>query len=186
MTAADLDALERLLAEATPGRWRVDGSFDICRDPNGAPDDNGDIVCRGYDHADARLIVAMHSALPELIAAARERDGLRAHYDTAGPEHNLLALLDLYEKQRASATAERDALRAEIKRLRAVVEAATTLHRRDEWHEDDGNVIWWTLPIEEPPYVGTLLDEDIPDYVTHWTRLVVPAHAALDAAKECE
>jgi hypothetical protein len=124
MTAADLDALERLLAEATPGRWRVDGSFDICRDPNGAPDDNGDIVCRGYDHADARLIVAMHSALPELIAAARERDGLRAHYDTAGPEHNLLALLDLYEERRASATAERDALRAEVERMRAVVEAA--------------------------------------------------------------
>lgn len=70
----DLAHLERLLAEATPGRWRVDGSFDIYRDPNGAPDDNGDIVCRGYDHADARLIVAMHSALLELIAAARERD----------------------------------------------------------------------------------------------------------------
>lgn len=29
--------------------------------------------------------------------------------------------------------------------------------------------------MSEPPYVGTLLDDDIPDYVTHWTRLVVPA-----------
>ena len=27
-----------------------------------------------------------------------------------------------------------------------------------EWHEDLGPVLWWTFPIEEPPYVGTPLD----------------------------
>ena len=121
----DLDALERLLAEATPGRWRVDGSFDIYRDPNGAPDDNGDIVCRGYDHADARLIVAMHSALPELIAAARERDGLRAEQ---GELLDLVAdrTIDLAGAKTAARfiAVERDALRAEVERMRAVVEAA--------------------------------------------------------------
>lgn len=26
------------------------------------------------------------------------------------------------------------------------------------WHEDRGNVLWWRMPISEPPYVGTPLD----------------------------
>lgn len=39
----------------------------------------------------------------------------------------------------------------------------------DEWHEDDGDVLWWKFPIEEPPYVGTPNDEDWPGYHTHWT-----------------
>lgn len=28
----------------------------------------------------------------------------------------------------------------------------------DEWHEDDGPVLWWEFPVNEPPYVGTPLD----------------------------
>lgn len=27
-----------------------------------------------------------------------------------------------------------------------------------DWHEDHGNVLWWRMPINEPPYVGTPLD----------------------------
>lgn len=41
---------------------------------------------------------------------------------------------------------------------------------RDDWHEDDGPVLWWKLPVSEPPYAGTPLDDDFPEYVTHWTR----------------
>ena len=26
------------------------------------------------------------------------------------------------------------------------------------WSEDIGNVLWWRIPISEPPYVGTPLD----------------------------
>ncbi len=44
----------------------------------------------------------------------------------------------------------------------------------DEWHEDYGDVLWWTFPIEEPPYCGSPLDSDWPDYHTHWTPIVVP------------
>lgn len=29
-----------------------------------------------------------------------------------------------------------------------------TLRPLDEWHEDYGTVLWWHLPIQEPPYVG--------------------------------
>jgi hypothetical protein len=47
----------------------------------------------------------------------------------------------------------------------------------DEWHEDDGPVLWWRLPVKEPPYAGTPLDDDWPVCATHWTRLHVPAEA---------
>src|SRR5690625_4173312 len=30
----------------------------------------------------------------------------------------------------------------------------------EDWHEDDGFVLWWRLPIEEPPYVGNPLCDD--------------------------
>lgn len=44
----------------------------------------------------------------------------------------------------------------------------------DEWHEDKGNVLWWRLPIEEPPYCGTPNDSNWPGYHTYWTPLVMP------------
>lgn len=31
-------------------------------------------------------------------------------------------------------------------------------HHYSKWSEDDGNVLWWRLPVSEPPYVGTPLD----------------------------
>jgi hypothetical protein len=48
----------------------------------------------------------------------------------------------------------------------------------DEWHDDIGNVLWWKFPMEEPPYWGTPIDADWPDYHTHWTPLVIPAAPA--------
>jgi hypothetical protein len=47
----------------------------------------------------------------------------------------------------------------------------TELRPRDDWHEDYGAVLWWKVPIAEPPYCGTALDDDFPDYVTHWSPL---------------
>lgn len=44
----------------------------------------------------------------------------------------------------------------------------------DVWHEDIGSVLWWRFPVEEEPYVGSPLDDDFPDYVTHWTPIEVP------------
>lgn len=48
---------------------------------------------------------------------------------------------------------------------------AMTLRPESEWHEDVGPVLWWSLPIGEPPYSGTPLDSDWPGYHTHWTRI---------------
>lgn len=44
----------------------------------------------------------------------------------------------------------------------------------DEWHEDIGPCLWWSFPVEEPPYAGTPLDCNFPNYVTHFTRIVKP------------
>lgn len=44
----------------------------------------------------------------------------------------------------------------------------------EEWGEDYGDVLWWAFPIEEPPYVGSPLDENWPGYHTHWTPIAVP------------
>lgn len=44
----------------------------------------------------------------------------------------------------------------------------------EEWGEDYGDCLWWFFPIQEPPYCGTPLDCDFPDYVTHFTRLILP------------
>lgn len=51
------------------------------------------------------------------------------------------------------------------------------LHPIEDWHEDDGNVLWWSLPVCEPPYCGTPNDTDFradngEEYFTHFTRIV--------------
>jgi len=67
------------------------------------------------------------------------------------------------EKHAAQADAEREKNRAdtalqENAKLRAEAQLAerryTELHPSSEWHEDIGTVLWWHLPVQEPPYVG--------------------------------
>lgn len=45
----------------------------------------------------------------------------------------------------------------------------------EDWHEDDGPVMWWELPLDEPPWVGTPLDSDWPGHHTHWSKIIIPA-----------
>ncbi len=50
------------------------------------------------------------------------------------------------------------ALQAEVARLKGrakVLDDSQTPRPLDEWHEDDGNALWWFFPVEEPPYCGT-------------------------------
>lgn len=49
-----------------------------------------------------------------------------------------------------------------------------TIHTLDDYHEDYGNVLWWTVPVCEPPYCGTPNDSDWPGYHTRWTPLITP------------
>jgi hypothetical protein len=62
--------------------------------------------------------------------------------------------------------------------------ASRTMQPKDEWTEDDGNVLWWSLPLREPPYAGTPLDDDFPEHLTHWTRIPPPIEPA--ATEETE
>jgi hypothetical protein len=43
-----------------------------------------------------------------------------------------------------------------------------SFHPADEWNEDIGSVLWWRLPIEEPPYCGTPLDSDFESDNGEW------------------
>lgn len=69
---------------------------------------------------------------------------------------------DFRDQREAAQTAEN------LRRLR-------TLRPESEWCEEYGPVIWWRVPISEPPFVGTPLDDEwIDDYYTHWTPLPSP------------
>jgi chromosome segregation ATPase len=82
----DLTELERLYAEAESAPW-------ICDETDTAPDarvcqsaPDAPLTCFFAVRKDARLIAAMHAALPHLITAARERDELKAERDEAQHE----------------------------------------------------------------------------------------------------
>lgn len=60
-----------------------------------------------------------------------------------------------------------------VKRL-GELEEANEPKPMEEWIEEYGNCLWWSFPIEEPPYCGTPLDSNFPNHVTHFTRLVIP------------
>lgn len=57
-------------------------------------------------------------------------------------------------------------------KLKAATQAPAV---RDTWTEEIGAVLWWRFPVVEPPYAGTPLDCDFPEYATHWTPIHVPA-----------
>lgn len=83
------------------------------------------------------------------------------------------AIHDVIVELRAMADRERGS-HADVAKGRAESDEIRRLRARDSWGEDDGAAVWWTVPIAEPPYVGTPLDDDFPDYATHWTPLVMP------------
>lgn len=60
-----------------------------------------------------------------------------------------------------------------VKRLGELEDANEPMHI-DDWHEDDGDCLWWYFPIQEPPYCGNPLDMNFPNYVTHFTRIIIP------------
>lgn len=71
----DLDELERLIAAASPRPWRIEP---LLRDYLAGAVDGENRNVADMRRADAWLVVALHNAAPALIAAARERDRLRA------------------------------------------------------------------------------------------------------------
>lgn len=78
----------------------------------------------GEDRYSVRAWATAEDACDDVEVLLRENAKLRHHYDAAAPEHNLLALLDLYEGRRLEAEAEVGRLRAEIESWRAGVKVA--------------------------------------------------------------
>jgi hypothetical protein len=54
----------------------------------------------------------------------------------------------------------------------------------EQWHEDDGPVLWWRFPVVEPPYSGTPNDCDWPGYHTHFTPLPPAPVAPIQSPNE--
>jgi hypothetical protein len=79
----------------------------------------------------------------------------------SSPEHRALAERHLVEIQ-------------ESNRLRKRLDALLTLRPLSELHEDDGPVLLWRVPVDEPPHVGSVCDSDwshLQTYYTHWSPL---------------
>ena len=84
------------------------------------------------------------------------------------------------ETLKATLTQQCKGFRADVEKLETEAEALRNpvARPRAEWHEDMGDVLWWRLPVDEPPYCGQPGDSDWTGYHTHWTPLVVPSNAA--------
>ena len=103
-------------------------------------------------------------------------------YDWAVDAENALRLmaerLMVAEELAAQYAAEVEALRASAKPILA--------RARDEWHLDDGPVLWWAWNghgwADEPAWIGMPLDDDWPGYHTHWSEH--PGKPAIDAARK--
>ncbi len=84
------------------------------------------------------------------------------------------------EKKVEELEVDNRALRAEVDRLRASTKVLV-FHPLDAWDERDGDALWWTLPVQEPPYCGTPLNDDWPGGHTHWSPL--PSNEQIESAE---
>lgn len=73
---------------------------------------------------------------------------------------------------------------ARLKEAEATIRRFTSLHPIEDWDYDDCDVLWWKLPIEEPPYIGRPDEHGFPSGYTHWSRLP-EVWKGDDYAKEC-
>lgn len=149
----DIDELEKLLEAATPGPWW------ICEDGewlSGAEDSSADVGECDVSGADETMMLALRNAAPELLRELRET------------------------RQEIALKTERIARQDQLRQFSSAgervmfVDTNAQVHARDEWREEDGDVLWWKFPVDEPPHVGSPLDYEFPDYFTHWTRVIVP------------
>jgi hypothetical protein len=70
----------------------------------------------------------------------------------------------------AEPTDANDTTKDQLARVVGALDELQNPRPLDEYHEDYGSVLWWLLPVNEPPYVGAPGDSDWPGYHTHWTK----------------
>jgi hypothetical protein len=149
---------------------------------------------RGFGREDPKLAAVAGSVKDDATARIRRI----VPVTTSGEVHRLrrfetfaieVAKLMGYTEKEGS-----DAIAAFLfERARELIEARATIARLrtlscarpiDDWSEEDGAVLWWKLPLSEPPYSGTPLDDDFPDYVTHWTPTPIPILEPAEPGKD--
>mgnify|MGYP001761385437 CR=1 FL=1 len=133
-------------------------------------------------HPDDAAVDAFAAAMKEKLAAARAKgrggwngdepgmrqrlsDMLRAHVEKGDPRDVANFAMFLHQRGESILPSQQPAAVDEVRPL-------------SEWHEDDGPVTWWNLPVDEPAWIGTPLDSDWPGYHSHWTpHPVLPSNA---------
>jgi hypothetical protein len=64
----------------------------------------------------------------------------------------------------------REAAEREVKEARKQIDRVITLRLASEYHEDYSTVLWWNLPVCEPPAVDGV---EVPDGYTHFSHLPI-------------
>ena len=117
-----------------------------------------------------------HDHAPYAVASERDEQIAECYDNTPGSWHPV--------QNEANAAFIAAANPQTVLRLLDEVERMSVPRSLSDWHEDIGNVLWWMLPVCEPPYCGTPLDDDWPyedDERPVWTELLLPIDAALEA-----
>ncbi len=127
-----------------------------------------DNSCHG-DHNVERMLHAVH--LESAVNWAREVSAFGGAFSGAKSLEILLA--ELADLRSRLANAERRATEWQRSAEYLADDAPPQLIPLEQWHEDDGDVLWWRVPISEPPYVGSLA-EVTNGWHTHFTRIIVP------------
>lgn len=129
----------------------------------------------------AKLAEKYVAETPSESWAARAYDQLcveasraRCAFEKLATSAAILALLD-----------EPSVLRSRCESSSLALREATEPKPFAEWHEDYGySVLWWRVPVQEPPYLGSPDDEDWPftddeESVLWWTPINPAANAVM-------
>jgi len=76
-----------------------------------------------------------------------------------------------WDRENKAAYKERQAQIRNLYYAISIIHSMLAAKPLESWNDDDGVVLWWVFPIQEPPYVGSPLDSEWPGYCTHWTPL---------------
>lgn len=113
------------------------------------------------------------------------------------------AWLDAWQDYPHGVLANSDAreLNRYVVELETILAHFRRLHPLSEYQDDDNTVLWWHVPIQEPPYVGAGpgFDERHADgtltmcarllgegWLTHWSRIPQPELPQKDSASAVE
>jgi hypothetical protein len=131
--------------------------------------------------APVAVIVTPSTDQAELIEALRMRCNREScatcdlEADAADEIERLQADLDALKQTLAGVKSMHANALEKLQRLQAIVNRLHTPQPLSSWHEEIGNVLWWSYPICEPPFSGEPYDSDWPfdenDPAVYWVPL---------------